>query len=181
VADDMAEGARRNPVASARAAAALCRGLADDDLELLLAAVDLYRSSPRRLDTARAEGLTAVALRSAGRPGEAAPLVDSALATYRELGANGSAIRLRRAVGRRSRSRSGRPSFGWDSLTATERLVVDLLRDGLTNREIGDRLGISRRTVETHLSHTFSKVGVATRVQLAVAASAAPTSPGTGS
>jgi DNA-binding CsgD family transcriptional regulator len=63
-----------------------------------------------------------------------------------------------------------RPTAGWDSLTRSEREVVALLQDGLTNRQIGDALGISRRTVETHLSHAFTKVGVATRVQLAAEA-----------
>jgi DNA-binding CsgD family transcriptional regulator len=44
---------------------------------------------------------------------------------------------------------------------------------GLTNVEIGRRLFISRRTVETHLSHIFGKLGVSSRVQLAAQATRA--------
>ncbi|MGH9184436.1 MAG: helix-turn-helix domain-containing protein, partial [Acidimicrobiales bacterium] len=59
-----------------------------------------------------------------------------------------------------------RPAMGWDSLTDTERQVVRLAREGLTNRQIGERLYISRRTVETHLSHVFAKLGFSSRRQL---------------
>ena len=52
--------------------------------------------------------------------------------------------------------------------TAAERLLP--AAEGLTNAEIGERLFISRRTVETHLSHVFGKVGVSSRVQLAAEA-----------
>jgi DNA-binding CsgD family transcriptional regulator len=48
--------------------------------------------------------------------------------------------------------------------------VVRLTVDGLTNREIGERLFISRRTVQTHLSHVFTKLEISTRVELAAAA-----------
>ena len=45
--------------------------------------------------------------------------------------------------------------------------VSRLVADGMTNPEIGARLYISRRTVETHLSHVFTKLGLAGRTQLA--------------
>ncbi len=44
--------------------------------------------------------------------------------------------------------------------------VSRLVADGLTNPEIGARLYISRRTVETHLSHVFTKLDLAGRTQL---------------
>jgi len=50
-----------------------------------------------------------------------------------------------------------------------ERDVGRLVAAGLTNPEIGVRLAISRRTVETHLSHAFRKLGLASRTQLAAA------------
>ena len=64
-----------------------------------------------------------------------------------------------------------RPRQGWESLTDTERQVVQLVTDGLANAKIGERLFISRRTVETHISHVFGKLGVSSRRELAKAAS----------
>lgn len=52
-------------------------------------------------------------------------------------------------------------------LSPAERRVAELVADGLTNREIGERLHIARRTVETHIVHSFQKLGVQNRTQLA--------------
>ena len=59
-----------------------------------------------------------------------------------------------------------RPSSGWESLTSTEAAVVELVTDGLTTREIAQRLFVSPRTVECHLSHIFRKLGLASRTAL---------------
>jgi DNA-binding NarL/FixJ family response regulator len=48
--------------------------------------------------------------------------------------------------------------------------VVDLLCDGLTNRQIGERLFVSTRTVDTHVMHLFRKLGVRSRTELVSAA-----------
>jgi DNA-binding NarL/FixJ family response regulator len=50
-------------------------------------------------------------------------------------------------------------------LTSRERQVLELLSDGQTMRQIGTRLGISPRTVETHVAKLYRKLGVRTRVQ----------------
>ncbi len=57
--------------------------------------------------------------------------------------------------------------MGWEGLTDSELGVARLAAEGLTNREIGDRLFISRRTVGTHLTHIFQKLEINTRTQLA--------------
>jgi DNA-binding NarL/FixJ family response regulator len=54
------------------------------------------------------------------------------------------------------------------ALSPREREVVALLCTGLTNREIGARLFISERTVDTHISRIRRKLGTTTRTQLAV-------------
>lgn len=77
---------------------------------------------------------------------------------------------------RRGRGRRRTASIGWEALTPAEHDVVDLAAAGLSNAEIGERLFISRRTAQTHLSHAFAKLGVATRAELA-AASARRTEP----
>jgi DNA-binding CsgD family transcriptional regulator len=68
---------------------------------------------------------------------------------------------------RRGRGERKRPPSGWDSLTPTERDVVRLVSEGLGNKDIGDRLFISPRTVQTHLTHVYAKLGFPSRMQLA--------------
>lgn len=70
------------------------------------------------------------------------------------------------AKGRGSRHR---PPTGWASLTPVEQQVVRLAAEGLTNPEIGERLFISKRTVQAHLSRIFGKLGVSSRTELATA------------
>ncbi|MHB8463467.1 MAG: LuxR C-terminal-related transcriptional regulator [Acidimicrobiales bacterium] len=74
------------------------------------------------------------------------------------------------AYSRRGRGDRKRPSSGWASLTPSEQQVVDLVVAGLTNKQIGERLFLSARTVGTHLTHVYAKLGVASRTQLATAA-----------
>lgn len=68
---------------------------------------------------------------------------------------------------RRTRGARGRPPAGWDSLTPTERQVVDLVGQGLTNPQIAARLFVSRETVKGHVSAALRKLGVANRTELA--------------
>jgi DNA-binding NarL/FixJ family response regulator len=53
-------------------------------------------------------------------------------------------------------------------LTEREREVLELVRDGNTNKSIGRRLQISERTVKAHVAHIFQRIGVADRTQAAV-------------
>jgi predicted ATPase/class 3 adenylate cyclase/DNA-binding CsgD family transcriptional regulator len=86
--------------------------------------------------------------------------------------AEGAELSLHDAIAyaQRGRGRRKRPSHGWNSLTPTELQIVELVAQGLTNPQIGDRLFISKRTVQTHLSHVFTKLGVSTRAELAATA-----------
>jgi DNA-binding NarL/FixJ family response regulator len=54
-------------------------------------------------------------------------------------------------------------------LTPTEQLVADLVATGLNGPEIGRRLHVSPRTVQTHVSHALGKLGLTNRVELAAA------------
>ena len=82
--------------------------------------------------------------------------------------AEGSALSTDEAItyAQRGRGERKRPSTGWASLTPAERDVVRLVSEGLGNKDIGTRLFISPRTVQTHLTHVYTKLGVTSRVQL---------------
>ena len=71
---------------------------------------------------------------------------------------------------RRGRGERRRPTSGWGSLTPTEVQVVDLLAEGLSNKEIAARLYVSDRTVGTHLGHVYAKLGFGSRTELTAAA-----------
>jgi DNA-binding CsgD family transcriptional regulator len=175
------ERARQNPtIDTVRAAAAHARGLLETDAELLSEACRLFDEGPRRLALASAlEDLGVTQLRS-GRGELAVETLDRALALYVETGATWDAGRVRgrlRAAGVRRRLAKGtRPEIGWGALTDSELAVVTLIASGLTNRDAAEQLFVSPHTVNSHLRHAFTKLGVNSRVELArvVAAQAAP-------
>jgi DNA-binding CsgD family transcriptional regulator len=174
----MDEATATSPVASWQAAALWCRGLLHEDADVLVESVAAYQQASRPIERARACEDAASALSRVGRREEAAALLGEAVEVYEHVGAFMDLIRAEAALRglgiRRSRKRARRrPSTGWESLTPTEIEVVLLVTQGLTNVEIGQRLFISRRTVETHLTHIFAKLGVSSRVQLAAQASRA--------
>jgi len=68
-------------------------------------------------------------------------------------------------------ARPRRPITGWEALTDAERRVAGLVGEGLANRDVAERLYLSRYTVETHLKHVFAKLGVSSRAELAALAS----------
>ncbi len=75
------------------------------------------------------------------------------------------------AYAQRGRGERKRPSSGWASLTPTEIDVVRLVSEGLSNKDIAARLFVSPRTVQTHLTHVYTKLNLSSRVQLAQEAS----------
>ena len=80
--------------------------------------------------------------------------------------AEGAAMSTKEAIAyaQRGRGERKRPSSGWVSLTPTELDVVGLVAEGLANKDIADRLIISPRTVQTHLTHVYAKLGLTSRV-----------------
>ena len=88
----------------------------------------------------------------------------------------GRALSLDDAVAyvRRGRGERKRPSTGWASLSPAENHVARLTAGGLTNQEIAERLFCSPRTVQSHLTHIYAKLGVASRGELAAQAGRRP-------
>jgi DNA-binding CsgD family transcriptional regulator len=83
--------------------------------------------------------------------------------------AEGAALSTEEAIAyaQRGRGQRKRPTSGWASLTPAERDVVRLVSEGLANNDIATRLFVSPRTVQTHLTHVYTKLGLSSRVQLA--------------
>ncbi|HEY6684109.1 MAG TPA: AAA family ATPase [Propionibacteriaceae bacterium] len=153
-------------------AALRCRGLLERDPEPLLEATELARKGKRALDHAATCEDAAAVLVDAGRAEEAKLLLIEAQSRYDDMGAPAWSARVAaslRSLGVRqgARGRHRRAETGWDSLTASERSVSELVGQGLTNREVARRLHISPHTVNTHLRHVFQKLSVTTRSELA--------------
>jgi DNA-binding CsgD family transcriptional regulator len=107
-------------------------------------------------------------LRRRRRINDAKPVLTQALGTFRRLQARSWAQRAEgelRACGVAVAEAPGEPDALWE-LTPQQRQIVRLASDGLTNREIGDRLFLSPRTVSSHLYRSYPKLGVADRHQL---------------
>ena len=167
------EVAAHNEVPWMTGAALRCQGLIEDDAEILQAAAVACAGGSRPLGLALASEDAGAAFARQGRLDRARPLLDQALGIYERLGAARDLARaeatLREAGIRRGRRGTrGRPQIGWASLTPAEHAVAGLVAEGLSNPQIGERLYISRRTVQTHLAHMFAKLDIATRAQLAV-------------
>jgi DNA-binding CsgD family transcriptional regulator len=107
-------------------------------------------------------------LRRRRRINDAKTALTEALGTFQRLGARSWAERAQaelRACGVAvTRAPSGPDAL--QELTAQQRQIVRLASEGLTDREIGDRLFLSPRTVGSHLYRSYPKLGVASRHQL---------------
>jgi DNA-binding CsgD family transcriptional regulator len=90
-------------------------------------------------------------------------------AEFEAAWAEGAALSAGEAIAyaRRGRGERKRPTTGWDSLTPAEQDVVRLVSEGLANNDIATRLFVSPRTVQSHLTHVYTKLSLTSRVQLA--------------
>jgi DNA-binding CsgD family transcriptional regulator len=164
--------ARRNPgSASLCGAAQHAQGMLARSRSVLRSAVRDYAGSPRALDHAAALEDAGLAEHASGRPRPAIRLLDDAERLYRTAGAEPGVRRVRRmAAEARARGRGGAEgcgATGWESLTEAELRVVRVVAEGLTNKQAADRLFLSPHTVDSHLRHSFAKLGINNRVELA--------------
>lgn len=106
-------------------------------------------------------------LRRARRPADTRPHLSAALTVFERHGAETLAAFARaelRAAG--VVSKLPKATAGFDSLTAQEQQIVRLAASGMTNRQIGDQLNLSPRTIASHLYHVYPKLGVSRRHEL---------------
>jgi DNA-binding NarL/FixJ family response regulator len=157
----------------------LVRGMTDSDPDAIEEAASGLAAAGRLTAAAFAREELACPAAAAGHRDRAAAALESALAGYRRAGEQPDqdrALGRLRALGVRRGFRDARreTDTGWASLTVTETRIATLVRDGLTSREIGTRLFVSPRTVQTHVSHILQKTGLRSRVEIARAAAAGP-------
>lgn len=127
-------------------------------------AAQLFESTGLLIDAGRARLCAGTAYAAAGDSGQARAELAAAARTFAECGArslHAATARQQRKLGVRV-SMPGR-SAGVHGLTQRELDVVKLVGEGYTNQQIAESLFVSIRTVETHLSHIFTKLGVTTR------------------
>lgn len=138
----------------------------DKAVVLLQQAVDLLGDSPARLEHGRALVDLGAALRRTNRRAAARAPLRRALDMAERSDMRVLADRARHelhAVGARPRRSA---LSGVDSLTPAEHRVAKLAAQGHSNPQIAQQLYISRRTVETHLTHVFQKLDLSTRADL---------------
>jgi DNA-binding CsgD family transcriptional regulator/tetratricopeptide (TPR) repeat protein len=168
VATGVEKGASGSDGPSAAGAALRCRALVERDPALMRQAIARYERGPRALETAATREDAALLFDET----EAVEQLLAALAAYEDAGATADVTRVRASVRERGlrlgvRGTRQRPATGWDSLTPTEHRVAALAAEGLTSRQIGDRLYVSTFTVGSHLRHVYQKLGINSRLQLA--------------
>ncbi|GAA1035596.1 LuxR family transcriptional regulator [Virgisporangium ochraceum] len=153
-----------------------CRGLVDNDAGKLMDAAEQYGKASRTLP--RAQALEAVGVIHADNDDVPAArnAFTEAYEVYSALGAQWDLARLQarfRAYGirRGPRFQHRRSQQGWDSLTPTEEKVVRLVAKGMSNPQIAAQLFLSRRTVQTHVSHVLAKLELSSRTEIAREAS----------
>jgi DNA-binding CsgD family transcriptional regulator len=158
--------------ARAAAASLRCQGLLESDPAPLREAVAHYRAvGPAAELPAAVEDLAAV-LAERGQGEEARAALDEAVGLYESLDARwdirraGSRLRpygIRRGA---RGPREPRAASGWASLTPTEVKIAALVARGDSTSEIARGMFLSRRTVQTYISHILAKLGAKGRVEI---------------
>jgi ATP/maltotriose-dependent transcriptional regulator MalT len=147
------------------------RGILEGDAQALLAAADVLHSASRPLLYAAAAEDAGGELAHADRGGEALDQLNAAFDTYLHHEALADARRVGRELRRLGVQRrivsQPRTKTGWDSLTDSELKVVNLIAQGVTNRDVAAQLHLSLHTVKTHVHNAFAKLDINSRAQLA--------------
>ena len=160
--------ASMTPSPRLRVAMAYARAmLADDrDADSLFQVALRPDTTPWPFDMARVNLAYGTWLRRHRRLSDSRAPLQAAREAFDALSATDWGDRARaelRASGVRSRHKA---VAAWDQLTAQELQIAQLVADGLSNREIGERLYLSHRTVASHLYRFFPKLGITSRSQV---------------
>jgi DNA-binding CsgD family transcriptional regulator len=145
------------------------RGLLEREVDTLDAAMRILGGCERPLLYAAVAEDVGRELAESGCREPAIERLSTAFDTYSRHEAGADAHRVARVLHRLGVDRRvvrPRSTSGWDSLTAAELKVVDLVADGATNRQVAERLRVSPHTVNTHMRNIFAKLGINSRAKL---------------
>ena len=167
-----AEASAETHPARATAASLRCRGLLDPDPDSLREAVAHYRALGPAVELPAALEDLAVVLAERGQDDDARTALNEAVSLYEGLQARWDIRRAEarlRPHGVRRGGRGQRPrraAFGWEALTPTEVKIAVMVAKGDSTSDIARDMSLSRRTVQTYISHILAKLGVKGRVDI---------------
>jgi DNA-binding CsgD family transcriptional regulator len=149
-------------VARGRALVAAARGDVVEAQTLLERLLEKYADVEDPFGRARALLALGLVRRRARQKRAARDAIEAAVAAFEEMGAAGWAAKARAELGRiGGRTRE-------EGLSPAEQRVAELVAEGQTNREVAEALVLGERTVETHLTHIYAKLGVRSRTEMAL-------------
>jgi len=166
------EAAAETHPARAAVASLRCRGLLESDPEPLGEAVAHYRALGPAVELPAALEDLAVVQAEGGREEDARAALIEAIGIYEGLQARWD---IRRAEGRLRAhgirrgvpgQRGQRAAFGWAALTPTEVKIAVMVARGHSTSDIARDMSLSRRTVQTYISHILAKLGAKGRVDI---------------
>ena len=147
-------------------------GIVNDDETAFRSALDEHAKWGNRLEEARTRLAFGELLRRDRRRAEAREQLAAAEAGFTHVGSTlwrDRAIAELRLAGERTPAPGARPTPGPEKLTRQEGEILELVRAGLSNRAIAERLFLSVKTVEGHLTTLYGKFGVTSRTQILAA------------
>jgi DNA-binding NarL/FixJ family response regulator len=172
---EIAARARTRPllaaVCSSEGTLAAAHGDHDDARRSFEDALDLLLESDARFEAAQVRLDLAATLSALGRHDRARREIEAALLAFRELGADGESARAEAMLGKLRRAPATLPAEAVDTplgdLSERELEVLRLVAEGLTNRDIAQRLVLSEHTVNRHVANILRKLGLSSRAAAA--------------
>jgi LuxR family transcriptional regulator, maltose regulon positive regulatory protein len=172
---DIATRAQTRPILAAACSSegtlAAARGDHDAARRSFEDALDLLAACDAPFETGRVRLDLAATLSAVGRRDRARREIEAAIADFREIGADGERARAETMLAKLRKTKVTLPAqltgTPLGDLSRRELEVLDLVAEGLTNRDIAERLVLSEHTVNRHVANILRKLGLPSRTAAA--------------